>query len=165
VSAPEIREATEADFPRLRRLYIELHDYSALQVPSRLRIEDDYDEQKQITYLRELIAGESSTCVVALEGGEPLGLAEVRVKEPEQEEGVIPVRRAYLQSLVVTERARGTGVGSALLRAAEEWAMARGAEEMELDHWVFPGDPGAFYDNAGYRLISAMRVKPLSPDG
>jgi GNAT superfamily N-acetyltransferase len=92
-------------------------------------------------------------------------LAEVRVKEPEQEEGAIPVRRAYLQSLVVTEHARGAGVGSALLRAAEEWATARGAEEMELDHWVFPGDPGGFYDGAGYRLLSAMRVKPLSPDG
>src|SRR4051794_17591333 len=75
--------------------------------------------------------------------------------------GVVPVRRGYLQALIVARSHRNTGVGSALLTAAEDWARLRGAIEMELDHWVFPDGPGEFYEQAGYRVLSEMRVRPL----
>ena len=158
----EIREAQEADIAGVRRLYIELHDYSALHVPSRLRIEDDYDEEKQVAYARKLIAGDGSCLLLAVREGTPIGLAEVHIQEPETELGAVPVRRGHLQSLVVTGSDRARGVGKALLDASEGWARARGAEEMELDHWVFEGDPGGFYERAGYIELSAMRVKPLT---
>jgi hypothetical protein len=52
-------------------------------------------------------------------------------------------------------------VGGALLAASEDWSRERGAEEMELDHWIFDGDPGVFYAHAGYVAMSEMRVKRL----
>ena len=36
-----------------------------------------------------------------------------------------------------------------------------GSEEMELDHWIFNGDPSVFYERAGYLPISETRVKRL----
>ena len=157
----DIRPATETDMPGIRRLYIELHEYSAGKMPSRLQVEDDYDEAKQVDYARKLISEESSRLFLAMADDVPVGLAEVHIREPEKELGAVPVRRGHLQSLVVTEGSRRAGVGGALLDAAEAWAREHGAAEMELDHWVFRGDPGAFYERAGYQLISAMRVKPL----
>jgi hypothetical protein len=32
---------------------------------------------------------------------------------------------------------------------------------MELNHLVFEGDPGAFYEQAGYEALSRMLVKRL----
>ena len=81
--------------------------------------------------------------------------------EPETDPGVVPTRRGHLQSLIVSRAHRGEGIGSELLSAAESWARDRGAEEMELDHWVFDGDPGIFYEGAGYRAISKMLVRSL----
>lgn len=157
-----IREAVEADIPALLSLSVELHEYSARAVPSRLRIPDHYDEQAQRAYAREVITKESSAYLLALDGVEPVGFAEVRLKDRETDPAVVPTLRGYLQTLIVTSARRGQGIGAELLRAAEDWARARGAEEMELDHWVFPGDPGAFYERADYRSISKMRVKPLA---
>jgi GNAT superfamily N-acetyltransferase len=157
-----IREALDADIPDLLALSIELHEYSAREVPSRLRVPDHYDEEAQFAYAREVIISESSAYLLALDGAQLVGFAEVRLKDPEEDPAVVPTLRGYLQTLIVTSARRGEGIGAELLGAAEDWARARGAQEMELDHWVFPGDPGAFYERADYRSISKMLVKPLT---
>jgi GNAT superfamily N-acetyltransferase len=158
----DIREAVEADTPDLLSLSVELHEYSASAVPSRLRVPDHYDEEAQRAYARDVITSESSAYLLALDGGQPVGFAEVRLEDREEDPAVVPTLRGYLQTLIVTSARRGEGIGAELLGAAEDWARARGAQEMELDHWVFPGDPGAFYERADYRSISKMLVKPLT---
>jgi GNAT superfamily N-acetyltransferase len=159
----EIRSASEHDIDRLLPLHVELHEWSAAGLPSRLRVAATYDVDAQRAYMRELIAG-SSVCLVAFDdASEPIGLAEVRLRDAEIDPGVVPVRRGYLQALVVTREHRDKGVGRTLLQAAEAWARSNGAEEMELDHWLFDGGPGAFYDRAGYGVLSVMRVKRLDP--
>src|SRR3954452_19822000 len=131
----EIGEASEADISDLIRLYVELHEYSAGKVPSRLSIESRYNEGTQIADISKVIRDERAACLVAIDGRLAVGLAEVHVREPETDPGVVPVRRGYLQALIVARSHRNTGVGSALLTAAEDWARLRGATEMELDHW------------------------------
>jgi GNAT superfamily N-acetyltransferase len=157
----EIREAGKADIPDVLTLNIELHDHSAKGVPSRLRIAERYDEQPRRAYVDKLLSDASVTFLLALDGEETIGYAEIHLQEPEQDPGVVPTRRAHLQALVVTRARRGEGIGGALLAASEDWASERGAEEMELDHWIFDGDPSAFYEHAGYLPMSEMRVKRL----
>jgi GNAT superfamily N-acetyltransferase len=65
------------------------------------------------------------------------------------------------QLLALYVELRGEGIGSALLAAVEDWARGNEAEEMDLDHWVCEGDPGPFYERAGYRPISRSLVRPL----
>ena len=157
----EIREARESDVSDILRLNTELHDYSARGVPSRLRIADRYDERARHAYVGKVLADATATYLIAVEGKEAIGYAEVHLQEPEQDPGAVPTRRAHLQALMVTTHRRNEGVGGALLTASEEWARQRGSEEMELENWIFDGDPGVFYEHAGYVPISEMRVKRL----
>ena len=139
---------------------MELHEFTAGGVPSRLRIAGAYDTEGMKAYFKKVIADSAATFLVAEDGG-IVGFAEVRIQGPEDDPGVVPVRRAHLQSLLVTERRRGEGIGTRLLKAAERWARDMGAAEIDLDHWVFEGDPGSFYEGAGYQVISRMLARSL----
>jgi ribosomal protein S18 acetylase RimI-like enzyme len=157
----DIREAAEGDIAAVVPLYVELHEFMARGVPSRFRVADRYDEAGQRTYIQELIREASSTCLVAVDGDSVVGFAEIRIEEPAVDVGVVPVVRGHLQSLLVISDRRGGGIGSDLLQAAEQWAFDQGAQEIELDHWVFSGDPSAFYEQANYRVASRLMSKPL----
>lgn len=156
-----VRVASATDLDQLLPLYIELHEFTAAGVPSRLRIAEAYDDQAMHQYATILFEDPSAVCLVAGDGDRLVGLAEVHLVEPEKDPGVAPTRRAHLQSLLVTEARRGEGIGSQLLAAAEEWARSKGAKEMDLDHWVFEGDPGSFYEGAGYVLLSKTLARPI----
>jgi GNAT superfamily N-acetyltransferase len=157
----EIREANAADASDILRLNVELHEFSARGVPSRLRVADRYDDVSRHAYVAKVVSDADATYLLAVDGSAAVGYAEVHLREPEQDPGVLPTRRSYLQALVVTADRRSQGVGGALLAASEDWARARGSQEMELDHWIFDGDRGAFYERAGYLPTSQMRVKRL----
>ena len=45
---------------------------------------------------------------------------------------------------------RRQGIGSALMRQAEAWARAHGADEVELGVWEFSDEALAFYSALGY---------------
>jgi GNAT superfamily N-acetyltransferase len=157
----EIREAREGDVPNVLRLNVELHDYSAEGVPSRLRIAERYDERARHTHVDNVLRDANATYLLAVDGGEAIGYAEIHLQDAEEDPGVVPMRRAHLQALVVTSVRRREGVGGALLAASEDWGREHGAEEMELDHWIFEGDPGTFYERAGYVPVSQTRVNRL----
>ena len=154
-----IREAHPSDIDALIRLNIELHEFSATGVPSRLRIASAYDTETMRARWAALLSDRGATTFVAIDGDEIVGYAEIHMMEPENDPGVVPTRRAHLQSLLVTSAHRADGIGSSLLAEAERWARDRGAQEMELDHWVFDGGPEAFYERAGYEVLSRMLVK------
>jgi GNAT superfamily N-acetyltransferase len=154
-----VREAGPSDIDALIRLNVELHEFSAAGVPSRLRIASAYDTQRMRARWASLLRDRAATTFVAIDGDEIVGYAEIHMVEPENDPGLVPTRRSHLQSLLVTREHRGDGVGSSLLAAAEAWARDRGAQEIELDHWVFDGGPEGFYERAGYQVLSRMLVK------
>ena len=69
----------------------------------------------------------------------------------------------HIGDLVVADEARGRGVGTALLTAAEGWARARGYRMISLN--VFMDNVGArsVYERAGYAPETIRHVKILSP--
>lgn len=70
---------------------------------------------------------------------------------------------AELAGLVVDESVRSTGVGAALLAAAEDWARAQGFSTMRLRSNVIRERAHRFYEREGYRRIKSQAVfrKPL----
>jgi len=72
-------------------------------------------------------------------------------------------RIARLASLVVHSAARGQGLGSLLLRAAEQWAAARGCSHIELTSSGKRERAHAFYLREGYDQSSYRFVRSL-PD-
>jgi GNAT superfamily N-acetyltransferase len=72
--------------------------------------------------------------------------------------------QARVNDVVVTDRARGTGVGTALLRRAEELARKRGCFRMALVTASWREDSIAFYRREGWGEYGAWFVKPLADD-
>jgi len=72
--------------------------------------------------------------------------------------------QARVHDLVVTERTRGSGVGRALLRRAEDLARNRGCFRMALVTAAWRRDSIAFYERAGWRNFGEWFVKQLSAD-
>lgn len=70
---------------------------------------------------------------------------------------------AEVIGLVVTESARSAGVGAELLRAAEAWALERGAAQMRVRSRIERERAHHFYERAGYvrRKTSYVFAKPL----
>lgn len=71
-------------------------------------------------------------------------------------------RIARLSSLVVSDIARGQGLGRRLLRAAEAWAKERGCQQIELTSSSKRERAHAFYQREGYTLSSYRFVRALS---
>jgi len=71
-------------------------------------------------------------------------------------------RHGHIGMIAVTEAAEGRGAGAALMRAAEDWARARGYPKLTLN--VFEGNRRArdVYERFGYRIETVRYVKPIA---
>jgi GNAT superfamily N-acetyltransferase len=72
--------------------------------------------------------------------------------------GLLQEPEAELAALVVAEARRGTGVGSALVAAAEAWARARGLGAVRVRSRVEREAAHGFYARRGYALVKTQRV-------
>ena len=72
---------------------------------------------------------------------------------------------AEIGGLVVTEQARGTGLGHALLASTETWARDRGYADMRIRSNVLRERAHRFYERCGYRSPKSQKVlvKELRP--
>jgi GNAT superfamily N-acetyltransferase len=71
--------------------------------------------------------------------------------------------RAYVHELIVAAGSEGTGIGRALLAAAEAWAAAQGLPAIELDTGAANARARRFYTHLGYGEESIKLVKQLPP--
>ena len=71
-------------------------------------------------------------------------------------------RHGHVGMIAVTEAAEGRGAGAALMRAAEDWARARGYPKLTLN--VFEGNRRAreVYERFGYRVETVRYVKTIA---
>jgi len=72
--------------------------------------------------------------------------------------------QARVHDLVVSDRVRGRGVGSALLRRAEELARKRGCFRMALVTAAWRDQTIGFYEREGFQDYGRWFVKPLVAD-
>jgi GNAT superfamily N-acetyltransferase len=157
-----VRAAVEADVDAIGGLAIELHELTARDVPGRLRVPEAYDLRALRERVRSVVGEPDSVMLVAEAAGRLIGFVEASIGEDAAGALTVPVRRGYVQSLLVTTAARHRGIGSRLMDAAEAWALERGATEVRLKVWEFEGGPLEFYSRRGYATASRELVKPLS---
>jgi GNAT superfamily N-acetyltransferase len=66
--------------------------------------------------------------------------------------------RAEIWGLVVTESARGTGVGRRLVEAAEEWVRTLGITVIALRSNQLRVGAKAFYEHLGYEIVKTQNA-------
>jgi GNAT superfamily N-acetyltransferase len=66
--------------------------------------------------------------------------------------------RAEIWGLVVSEAARGTGAGRALVEAAEDWAVRLGLEMIAVRSNVAREHAKGFYEHLGYAIAKVQHA-------
>jgi GNAT superfamily N-acetyltransferase len=111
--------------------------------------------------------GEAWNCFVAEEGGRIVGQVEVKVhgpldSAPYQTMSCLAGIRGEVNSLGVLASHRRSGIGKALMEAAEDWLKDRGARVVILDTLMRSLESVPFYDSIGYERVSIIFERPLS---
>lgn len=144
-----IREARVEDWPQVAGLLVELGrdvSPSAAENPSYV-----------IRFGGHLALRESRTLVAEETGGRLLGFVDVEFRQRLGH----PRPQAWVNDLVVTEPARGQGVGASLLARAEELARARGCFRMSLETAGWREATHRFYARGGWTDNGKWFVKLL----
>lgn len=95
--------------------------------------------------------------------GAALGFAEVSLRE--YAEGCLSSPVGYLEGWYVQPEARGRGVGSALVRAGEDWARQQGCTEFASDADIENDASIRAHESLGFEAVADVRCfrKRLSP--
>ena len=142
-----IRAAAPSDAPILCELLSELgYPASESEIPARLG---------------ELAVFPRAAALVATNGyGEVVGLATAHIFPSIHDNGPV----AWLTTLVVLEDARGAGIGSALVRHVEQWAVQNGARRLSVTSGMHRKATHEFYENRDYQN-SGLRFTKKLPAG
>jgi GNAT superfamily N-acetyltransferase len=154
---PVIREATEADLDEMLSLWRALEQ---IQGAHRLFPMVDDPESRIASLFREAIADPASSALV-IEGSDGLlGMAIARLTE-QGHHSMSDARVAELSRVVVTEEARGRGLGRNLIDAAAAFAKERGATFLTAK--LFTGNTAgrAFWERMGFVPRYEERIKPV----
>ena len=139
-----VRDATVADAPALAPLLGELGYPAAVDaLESRMRRMLSRDDQR---------------ILVAERDGAALGLLALHIFP------VLAYDRdlAMIMALVVTERARGLGVGRALIERAAAVGKSLGASRLMVTTHVRRADAHAFYERLGFEFTGRRYARPIS---
>ena len=115
-----IRPATPADIPPMVELLRELFSIEVDFTP---------EPSKQRSGLELLLrCGDRACVLVAEQAGRVVGMVTAQVVVSTAEGADV----AWIEDLVVTEEARGQGLGRELLATVERWCVERGLQRMQL---------------------------------
>ncbi|MEW6749064.1 MAG: GNAT family N-acetyltransferase [Candidatus Micrarchaeota archaeon] len=156
-----IRKATEKDIPRIKELWDSLIEYHRKHFGYGSGI-FQYKKDKDAIYLRFLkkqVRRRNAAIFVAEKEGKIVGHVMVEV-------GAIPPiyvhrKQAYICEIVVDEKHRGKGIGTALLEDAGLWAKKKGLYSISL--MVHTGNKHAFstYKSCGFEENHLKMVKTV----
>lgn len=138
-----VRDATIADAPALAPLLGEL-GYPA--APDALA-----------SRMRRMLGRDDQRVLMAERDGATLGFLALHVFP------VLAYDRdlAMIMALVVTESARGLGVGRALIDRAEAVGKSLGASRLMVTTHVRRADAHAFYERLGFEFTGRRYVRPI----
>jgi GNAT superfamily N-acetyltransferase len=143
-----IRAAVPSDAPILCELLTQLgYPASESEIPARLSAIANFPR---------------AAALVATNGyGEVVGLATAHIFPSVHDNGPV----AWLTTLVVLEDARGAGIGSALVRYVEQWAVRNGAKRLSVTSGKQRTATHEFYEKRDYENNGLRFTKKLVGEG
>lgn len=147
-----IRNATASDMPQVLKLIQELASFEkeedAVEVTVQELVNDGFGSSKLFH------------CFVAESGDALVGMALVYPRYSTWKGAII-----HLEDLIVTEKMRGSGLGTALLNEVVKYGHAKRAKRInwEVLDWNEPAI--AFYESKGARVMRDWDVVQLDEQG
>jgi ribosomal protein S18 acetylase RimI-like enzyme len=157
-----VRKADSSDYGALCELFDEVDALHRANLPQIFQ--KPTGPVRDYEYYLGLIADESVGLFVAQEGQQLLGFVHVVFRQSTPSPVLVPRRYAIIDGIGVKAESRKRGVGSSLSATASEWAVAKGADAIELNVYDFNLNAIAFYQSLGYETISHKMGKPLKND-
>jgi len=157
-----VRKATVDDYSSLCELFDEgdaLHrDHlpRIFQEPSGAAREQDY--------YSELIADENVALLVAEVGERLVGFVHAMMRDAPAFPIFVPRHYALVDGIVVSAGFHNQGIGRILMDKMQEWAIAKGANSIELNVYEFNTSAISFYERLGYQTFSRKMNKELKRD-
>jgi ribosomal protein S18 acetylase RimI-like enzyme len=156
-----IRQAAPADARAIAAVFVDSAEHHArldplrYHVPAMDAIEARYAEERPAS------AGVPGVTLVAERRGEVVGFVEARCEaspDPMHKNVIF----CHVTEIAVGGDHRGGGIGTELLRAAEEWGRSQGAAFAVLEYHAANTRAGEFYRRRmGYAVAAITAIKPL----
>jgi ribosomal protein S18 acetylase RimI-like enzyme len=147
-----IRKATHDDIDAIQRLYRQLDRHHAELLPDVFQSVDG--DARTVDVIEAFIEDESADYLVAEQGNEVVGIANIQ----ERWHPPFPMFRfhrfAMMDNVVVDESRRGQRIGTALLDAAIRWARDRGLTAIQTTVWASNDGARGFYVGRGFRTLT-----------
>lgn len=158
-----IRAAVVDDYDGICALFEEVDALHRAALPGVFRVSGGAVRERD--FVEGMISDPAVGLFVAEDGGVLVGLLHVVLRMPSSFPILVPRRFVVIESVVVAGAYRRQGVGRALMDAAQAWATAQGATEIELNVWAFNREAIAFYEGLGYQTLSRKMHRVLDAAG
>src|SRR5665213_2681316 len=130
----QIRECSVDDAKSFEPLFKSIERLHRENLPSRFR---EPPEKFFDGFLRDLIADANSKLFIALAAQQIVGYVHIMIKELPNHPLYNPGQFISVEALAVLPEMTRKGVGSKLMRFAENYAKEKGFSEIELHVWGF----------------------------
>jgi aminoglycoside 6'-N-acetyltransferase I len=154
---PTVRHVTPADREAWQRMRVALWpDHGG-----------DYHESETASFFAGTLREPLAVLIAIDAANKAIGFAELNIRR--YAEGCETGNVAYLEGWYVDEHARRTGVGAALVRAAETWAGEQGCTEFASDALANNDVSAAAHKALGFEEVEVIRcfmkkVPRINPD-
>lgn len=152
----KISHAQLADLSAIEHIYKELFIHMAeLQPDYYLKASQDP------AFIQTMIESDDSALLIAKKDHSVLGFIMAQEQATPSYNCIAPHQFAYIFDFVVTEQARGLGIGKQLMNAMEAWAKSRNLDYIELSVLSNNTEAHKLYENIGYTNATNIMRKPL----
>lgn len=148
----EIRKLREGDFAAYHDLMMQVHRLHADNRPDCYVDCDPFTEEAFCA----MLADERVHAFGAEAEGQLIGLGVVRMRVTPPGTPMQPRAVAFIDDVVVDEKHRGRGVGTAILLRLKQLAAEIHADSLELMVWSFNAPAMRMYEKAGFTMRSAI---------
>ena len=144
------RTATMNDHDAICRLLTKLDCHHAHILPDVFRTFEGPARPRDV--IASFVEADDADFLLAELDGEVVGLVAIRRRARPDYPMFRPGEFVLIEDLVVDERRRRRGIGTALLEAARRWSGQRGLGSMELVVWAANSEAVDFYRKHGFGM-------------
>lgn len=140
-----IRKAVLNDIPSISLLYREQFKEMAELIPDFIKIGDQSKE-----FIEKIISNDDSDILVYENDNEIIGFILLQAKQRPDFDFIKPGKFCYIMDLIITEKHRNKGYGTALMNSAIDWGKEQVCNIVNLD--VLSNNPKAIslYEKLGF---------------